>query len=546
MIEIELNNIKKSYGLKNVLNGVSFEVKTGEKIALIGSNGAGKSTILKIIKGEEHQDSGTVNIRKNASLEMLKQVYDTNQQNITVADFIQQGFESIIKLEKSMNELEKEMANISNNQMQKILNKYGRIQEEYIALGGYEMQEKYKRICSGFKFDEKMLKKQYNVLSGGEKTIVNLAKILLKNPSILLLDEPTNHLDLESLQWLENFLISYTGTVLMVSHDRYFLDKVATKTILLEEGKETIYFGNYSYFLKEDERRTLSQFEIYKNQQKQIEKMKESIKLLRKFGEKTQNEKFFKRAKCIEKRLEKMQVIDKVYLEKKNLKLDITLKERSSNDVIFIKDLFKQYSDKNIFNKANLDIIYGEKIALIGKNGVGKSTLIKIILGYEKDFIGNIKIGSSVKTGYIPQEIKFENEKETILDFFIKSYNGNETQARTTLAKFMFRGESVFKRVGKLSAGEKVRLMFVELMQKNINFLILDEPTNHIDIETREVLEEAIKNYKGTVLFVSHDRYFINSIASRIIEISDNKINSYTGNYDDYQRIKNFKKQNLT
>ncbi len=536
MIEIELNNIKKNYGLKNVLDGVNFEVKTGERIALIGSNGAGKSTILKIIKGEENQDSGTVNIRKNATIEMLNQIYKTELQNMLVADFLQQGFEDMIKLENSMKELEEKMSTISNDEIQKILNKYGRIQEEYIAIGGYEMQEKYKKICSGFKFDENILNRQYNLLSGGEKTIVNLAKILLKNPSILLLDEPTNNLDIETLQWLENFLISYNGTILMVSHDRYFLDKVATKTILLEDGKEKIYFGNYSYFLEEDERRTLAQFEIYKNQQKQIEKMKESIQLLRKFGEKTQNEKFFKRAKCIEKRLEKMQVIDKVYLEKEGLKLKINLKERSGNDVISIEDLSKQYSNKTVFNEVNLDIVYGEKVALIGKNGTGKSTLIKMILGQEKDFIGNIKIGSSVKIGYIPQDIKFKNEEETILEFFIKSFKGTETQARTRLAKFMFRGEKVFKKIEKLSGGEKVRLMLAELIQKDVNFLILDEPTNHIDIENREVLEEAIKNYKGTVLFVSHDRYFINAIASRIIEISDNKINSYIGNYDDYQR----------
>lgn len=542
MIEIELNNIKKNYGLKNVLDGVNFEVKTGERIALIGSNGAGKSTILKIIKGEENQDSGTVNIRKNATIEMLNQTYKTETQNMLVTDFLQQGFADMIKLENSMKELEEKMSTISNDEIQKILNKYGRIQEEYIAIGGYEMQEKYKKICSGFKFDENILNRQYNLLSGGEKTIVNLAKILLKNPNILLLDEPTNHLDIETLQWLEDFLISYNGTILMVSHDRYFLDKVATKTILLEEGKEKIYFGNYSYFLEEDERRTLSQFEIYKNQQKQIEKMKESIQLLRKFGEKTQNEKFYKRAKSIEKRLEKMQVIDKVYLEKEGLKLEINLKERSGNEVVSIKELSKQYPNKTIFDKVNLDIVYGEKVALIGKNGTGKSTLIKMILEQEKDFTGNMKIGSSIKIGYIPQDIKFKIEEETILEFFIKSYNGSETQARTTLAKFMFRGENVFKKIGKLSGGEKVRLMLAELIQKNVNFLILDEPTNHIDIETREVLEESIKNYKGTVLFVSHDRYFINAIASKIIEISDNKINSYIGNYDDYQRVKSYKK----
>ena len=311
MIEIELNNIKKNYGLKNVLDGVSFEIKTGERIALIGDNGSGKSTILKIISGEEKADSGKVNIRKEAEIGYLKQVYPNENDSIVVEEYLKRSFKKYFDMEKRLKELEVLMLD-ENQNIENLIKRYGRLQEEYITLGGYELEEKFKKICSGFKFKTEFLNKKYNTLSGGEKTIVNLATILLKNPDVLLLDEPTNHLDIETLEWLEKFLNSYKGTVVLISHDRYFLDKVVNKIILLEKGKTIVYFGNYSYFVKEDERRTLAEFEKYKNQQKQIEKMKESIKKLRSFGELEQNESFFKRAKCIEKRLEKLEALDKV------------------------------------------------------------------------------------------------------------------------------------------------------------------------------------------------------------------------------------------
>ena len=389
-----------------------------------------------------------------------------------------------------------------------------------LRCGGYELEEKFKKICSGFKFDNSFLNTKYNNLSGGEKTIVNLASILLKNPNILLLDEPTNHLDIETLEWLENFLIAYKGTILLISHDRYFLDKVATKTILLENGKAEIYFGNYSYFLKEDERRTLSQFEAYKSQQKQIEKMKESIKKLRAFGTLAGNEMFFKRAKSIEKRLEKLELIDKVNLEKRKLPININSTTRSGQDVLTIKALNKSYGEKNIFNNFNMDIHYGEKVHLKGKNGSGKSTLVKIILGEDKDFTGEVKIGPSVKIGYIPQEIKFTNENSTILEYFLSDYNDSETKARNYLAKYMFFGENVFKRLNELSGGERVRLILAKLVLKETNFLILDEPTNHLDIFTREILEDTLEEYIGTILFVLHDRYFANKIAKKEISIN--------------------------
>lgn len=538
MIEIELNNIIKNYGLENVLNGMNLTLKTGERAVLIGCNGVGKSTVLKIIMKQESISSGTINIRKNATIGMLKQIYEYEETNPNVYTFLQRSFEHFFELETKLKKLEDEMFYEKDDEkMSELLQKYGNVQQKYIQMGGYDIQEKFNKICSGLQINEKMLNQNYNDLSGGEKTIVNLGALLLKEPSILLLDEPTNHLDMEKLEWLEKFLKEYKGTILMVSHDRYFLDKVATKTILLENGKEKIYFGNYSYFLKEDEKRTLAEFENYKNQQKMIKKMKESIKTLRKFGELAKNEMFFKRAKSIEKKLAKIEQLPQVNLEQKTLlNFKLNIDSRSGKDVVIINNLNKNFESKNIFENANLQIHYGEKIALIGKNGTGKSTLLKIIMNEDYEYTGEIKIGKSVNIGYIPQEIKFEDDNQTILNFFEQFDNRNETEIRTSLAKYMFRGNDVFKKVSSLSGGEKVRLILAKLLKQNINFLILDEPTNHIDIETRELLEEAIKEYSGTVLFVSHDRYFINSLAERIVEVKEKRFFSYVGNYDEYLR----------
>ena len=426
----------------------------------------------------------------------------------------------------------------NENELEKLLKKYGNLQEEYLNIGGYEINEKFSKICSKFNIYENMLNQNYNNLSGGERTKINLAKLLLNNPDILLLDEPTNHLDIDALNFLEELISKYKGTILIVSHDRYFLDKVITKTVLLENGKEKVYFGNYSYFLKEDERRTLAEFENYKNQQKQIEKMKESIKTLRRFGDLAKNELFFKRAKSIEKRLEKMEVLEKVDLDKKSINLKFNIENRSGKDVLKVENLTKKFSSKTIFEDSNFFISYGEKIALIGKNGTGKSSLINIILNKDKEYKGIIKLGSSIKIGYIPQNIIFENDNQNILDFFIEENNFSDEQARSKLAKYGFRGENVFKKIKNLSGGEKVRLILLKLIQKDINFLILDEPTNHIDIDTREILEDALKEFSGTVLFVSHDRFFINKIATRVLNIENLKIKSYLGNYDDFEKIK--------
>ena len=539
MIEIELNNIKKNFGLKNILDGFNLEIKTGERVALIGQNGSGKSTILKIIAKEENIDSGTINIKKGASLGYLKQIYENEKENISVKDYLYESFKNITETEQKLRNIEQKMSEEKNeNELEKLLKKYGNLQEEYLNIGGYEINEKFSKICSKFNIYENMLNQNYNNLSGGERTKINLAKLLLNNPDILLLDEPTNHLDIDALNFLEELILKYKGTVLIVSHDRYFLDKVIAKTVLLENGKEKVYFGNYSYFLKEDERRTLAEFENYKNQQKQIEKMKESIKTLRKFGDIAKNELFFKRAKSIEKRLEKMEVLEKVDLDKKSINLKFNIENRSGKDVLKVENLTKKFSSKTIFEDASFFISYGEKIALIGKNGTGKSSLINMILNKDKEYKGTIKLGASIKIGYIPQNIIFENENQNILDFFLEENNFSDEQARSKLAKYGFRGESVFKKIKNLSGGEKVRLILLKLIQKDINFLILDEPTNHIDIDTREILEDALKEFPGTVLFVSHDRFFINKIATRVLNIEENKIKSYFGNYDNFEKIK--------
>lgn len=537
MIEIELNKIKKNYGLKNILDGFSLEVKTGERIALVGQNGSGKTTILKIISKQESIDSGNISLRNGAKIGILEQIYQNQEEDILVRDFLYQSFDGIFKMEKRLRQLEKKMeAEQEARKIENLINEYGKVQEQFSIAGGYEIQEKLHKICSKFSIKENMLDQNYNLLSGGEKTRVNLAKLLLKEPDILLLDEPTNHLDIESLEFLEELIVKYKGTILIVSHDRYFLDKVAQKTVLLENGKENIYHGNYSYFLEEDERRTLAQFENYKNQQKQIEKMKESIELLRKFGEKAKNEMFFKRAKSIEKRLEKMDVLEKVNLEQKAIALKFHVKYRSGKEVLKMNKLGKRFSEKNIFSNVNLLLTYGEKVAPVGKNGSGKSTLINIILGKDQNFTGEIKLGSALKIGFISQNISFENENQTVLEYLLEESNFSETEARKILARYGFRQENVFKRIGKLSGGEKVRMKLVKLMQKEINFFVLDEPTNHIDIDTREILEEALKQYKGTVLFVSHDRFFINQLANRVLSIEDGTIKSYAGNYDDLKK----------
>ena len=537
MIEINVNNAQKSFGFKRVLDGFDLEANTGERIALIGPNGCGKTTLFKIIAGEERLDQGDVFIRRNASIGLLSQIPPKVDDSVTVRDILTKSFEEVFRIEKQLREYEEKLSSASPDELDDVIKTYGKLQDRFLNMGGYEIDDKVSRVCGGFKISSDMLNRSFNTLSGGEKTIVNLASLVISNPDILLLDEPTNHLDIDTLEWFEQFLSNYRGTVIISSHDRYFLDKVATKTILIDKGKADVYHGNYSYYLEESERRALAEFDEYKNQQKQIEAMKAAVKKLKEWGERGDNPRFFRRAACIEKKLEKMELLDKPD-SKKQLPLDFEIDGRSGKDVLVVNDLGIIVDDKVLLDGANMYLKYGEKVCLMGKNGSGKSTFVKAILFGDNIVDGEIKIGSNVSIGYIPQEIRFEDESATILDTARKFYEGTETHLRSSLAKFLFYGENVFKRVGKISGGEKVRLKLFELIQKRANLLILDEPTNHIDIDTKEMLEEALSEFQGTLLFISHDRYFINKLAQRVINIEDESFHEYLGNYDYYKEQK--------
>ena len=526
MIEISLNNIKKSYGFKNILDGLNIEIKSGDRVSIIGENGCGKTTILNIINGIENVDSGTISIRKGSKIGYLNQQPENIYSNKVVKDILYDSFKDILDIEKQLKKYEEKMTREPKNIS--IINKYLDIQEKYIHMGGYEINTSIDKISAGMNISY-LLDKNYDTLSGGEQKRVVLAGIILKKPDILLLDEPTNHLDINTIEWLEDYLNKYNETIVVVSHDRYFLDKVTNKTILIENGKAIVFHSNYSKYLIENEERVEREFKEYKDQQKLIIALKKKIKQLEEFGRLAYpgGEPFYKRAENIRKRLEKLEKKDKPVI-KKEIPLNFDIDKRTGKDVLTIKNYNLNIEDNELIKNINLKINYKDKICIIGNNGCGKSTLLKRIINNTSD---NIKIGSNVKIGYIPQQINFK-EDITILDYARKYFNGEESHLRSALNKFQFYGENVFKKITKISGGEKVRLILFCLIQDNCNFIILDEPTNHIDISTKETLEDALINFEGTLLFVSHDRYFINKLANKILYISNNKIIEYSGNYD--------------
>lgn len=542
MIEIALSNVDKNFGFKKIFDSFDLEIMSGEKVGLIGPNGCGKSTLFKLITKEEVPSSGIVTTRKGAKVGFLSQMPLLQNENISVSEFLSSSFEEIYRISKEMRLLEYEMTNPQSEDMEKILNRYVFLQQRFDDLGGYLIDSKINEICNKFGINSELLEREFSKLSGGEKTIVCFAKIMLSDPDILLLDEPTNNLDIDTLEWLEKILQNYTGTILMSSHDRYFLDKVATKIVLIERGKSEIFHGNYSYYLKENERRILSEFEQYKDQQKMIDAMKKKIKQLQEFGRlaSPSGESFFKRAASIQKRLDKIELLNKPETAKE-IPLNFQMTNRSGKQVLAVNDLNLSIDDKILLEQVSFDVLFKDRTCLMGKNGCGKSTLIKHIIDLyngESNDGNDIKIGSNVLIGYIPQVIEFDDDTKTLLEVARETFNGTETQLRSSLAKFLFYGNDVFKRVNMLSGGEKVRLKLFELMQQNINFLIMDEPTNHIDITTREVLESALSEFQGTILFISHDRYFINEIAKKVLYVEDKNITEYLGNYDDYHNTK--------
>jgi len=530
MLEIGINKLKKSFGENIVLKDISLNIKAKDRISLIGRNGCGKTTLLKLIANIEKPTEGNLSIRKNVTIGYLQQTSDNKEENTTVAKVLYDSLNDLYEIENKLKEYENQMLTSSDT---KLLDKYCNLQDKFIRLGGYQIEEKIGKIKKAFKINDELMSKKFNSLSGGEKTIVSFASLIVKEPDILLLDEPTNHLDTDTLDWLENYLKSYSGTIIIVSHDRYFLNKVSNVTVLIENGILDIYYGNYDYYLIEKEKRDLIEFEQYKNQEKKIEAMQKSIKQLREWGRlagPSGGESFYKRAANIEKRLEKMDKLDKPLVQG-DLTVNFTLEARTGKEVLSVKKLELSIEENRLLLNTSFDIKYQEKVALIGKNGSGKTTLIKEIL---KETNNSIKLGSNTKVGYIPQHIMFENENLTILEYVSKFINKEEHLIRSILTRFYFYKEDITKKLFMLSGGEKVRLKLLELIEKKANFLILDEPTNHIDLDTKELLEEALLEYKGTILFISHDRYFINKIATKILEINNKMITTYTGNYDYY------------
>ncbi|WP_421383508.1 ribosomal protection-like ABC-F family protein [Bacillus salacetis] len=551
MLELSLTGVKKYMEATQVLENISFEVMTGEKVGIVGANGSGKSTILKLIAGiipmeyypgypqtsSYGYDEGFVNLPKDARVAFLEQTPQFPE-GVKVTDVLNLAFEEVHALEKEMRTLEKQLKALKGDALEKALLKYSDHVQLYETKGGYETEEKMNRVCTGLKFHESFLEKDFDTLSGGEKTTVMLGKLLMNAPDILLLDEPTNHLDMESIEWLEGYLKSYKGIVLIVSHDRYFLDNVVSKIVEIEDMESTTYKGNYSSFVAQKEENMRIQYEHFREQQKDIKNMEKQVHNLRDWAMRADNNKFFRRAASIQKKLEKLDRIDKPVFEKRNMRLDFKAAERSGKETIKAEGLSKSYGDKVILKDADLMVHFGERVGFLGSNGSGKTTFLKMLLGEEHPDSGTVELGANVKAAYLPQNIKFSDEELTVLECFREDISILEGKAREYLAKFMFYKKTVFKKVKHLSGGERIRLKLAMLLYQDINLLILDEPTNHLDIDSIETLEEAMEDFKGTIFFISHDRYFINKIGERIIALENHGFKSYAGNYDEYRRVK--------
>ncbi|HCW52480.1 MAG TPA: ABC transporter ATP-binding protein [Clostridium sp.] len=537
MIELAVSNLKKYMDSTQIFEDVSFKIYDGEKVGIVGDNGTGKSTLLKLIAGIitlTRDDKGSLFIPKDAKISYLDQIPHYSDE-LNVMDVLNLAFEETYKIDKEIKGLEEDMALLSGEDLEKALKRYSRLQEHYDSLGGYDIEEKLSKVCTGLKINKSLCKMNFNLLSGGEKTRVMLGRILLENPDILLLDEPTNHLDMESCEWLEGYLRNYKGMVIIVSHDRYFLDNVVTKIIEIEDMRSETYNGNYSSYIKQKEDNMMIQFNQYKEQQKQIAAMEKAIKDLREWAKRADNPKFFKRAASMQKALNKIQRIEKPKFDKTNVKLNFNETERSGNEVIKVKDLCKRYDDKILFENAHMLVNFKERVGLIGANGCGKTTFLKMLLGKDSVDSGSIILGDSVKYAYLPQNIIFDNEDATILEEFRSNINILEGKAREYLSKFMFFGADVFKKLKHLSGGERIRVKLSQLLYNDINLLILDEPTNHLDISSIDTLEEALGKFKGTVFFISHDRYFLNKMSTTVVEVENHKFTTYKGNYDYYK-----------
>ena len=528
---LQCSHISKTFLTDTILDDVSFHINDNEKAAVVGINGSGKSTLIKIIVNELEADSGEVVIGKDISVGYLaqNQEYDSDK---TILEEMQNAKPEIIELEKRLDVLSAQMENKSGSELESIIKQYDQTRHRFEQLGGYSYKSEITGVLKGLGFTEDEFNQQVKSLSGGEKTRAALAKMLLKNPKFIILDEPANHLDLSAIRWLEGYLANYKGAVLLVAHDRYFLDKIVTKVIELRQTHCTVFLGNYTEYSKKKKALMETLMKQYLNQQADIKHQEEVIAKLKSFN----REKSIKRAESREKMLDKIERIDKPLEEKSKMHLLFKPRIQSGNDVLSVKELSKSYGNHLLFSDINLDIKRGEHVAIIGDNGTGKTTMLKILMGMEQpDSCGSIKFGTNVFVAYYDQEHQVLHPEKTLFEEIQDTYpDMNNTQVRNVLAAFLFTDDDVFKQIKNLSGGERGRVSLARLMLSDANFLLLDEPTNHLDIDSKEILENAINNFEGTILYVSHDRYFINTTATRILNLTQQQIVSYTGNYDYY------------
>lgn len=531
-------NIEKSFDGVTILQDASFHIEEREKAALVGINGAGKSTLFRIIVGELSPENGQVILAKGKTLGYLAQ-HQEMENELTIYDCLLQVKQHILDMEIRMREMETEMKHITGEALTKLMDSYSRLTHEFEMENGYAYKSELTGVLKGLGFQEEDFQKQVSTLSGGQKTRVALGRLLLSKPDIILLDEPTNHLDMDSIAWLETYLLNYPGAVFIVSHDRYFLDKVATKIVEIDNGKVSVFTGNYSAYSEKKSLLRKAAYQAYLNQQQEIKHQEEVIAKLKSFN----REKSIRRAESREKMLDKMEVLEKPVEIDSSMKITLKPRITSGNDVLTVEGLGKSFPPLTLFEDLNFSVKRGERVAIIGNNGTGKTTILKILNEIVPPDTGCFHLGSKVHIGYYDQEHHvLHNEKtifEEISDDFPKLTN---TEIRNLLAAFLFTGDDVFKPIQALSGGEKGRVSLAKLMLSEANFLILDEPTNHLDITSKEILEEALSNYEGTVLYVSHDRYFINKTATRILDLTNQKLVNYIGNYDYYLE----KKEELT
>ena len=527
---LDCQNISKAFGGDPVLKQVSFHVEEQEKVAIVGINGAGKSTLLKIIVGDLGADEGNVVLAKGKTMGYLAQHQDVSGHR-TIYEEVLEGKRALIDMESRIRTMEEQMQQVPKEEMESFLEEYHKLLHEFEARDGYSCRSEVSGVLKGLGFSEAEFEKRCDELSGGQKTRVSLARLLVTHPDLILLDEPTNHLDIESISWLENFLLNYKGAVVIVAHDRYFLDRIVSKVVEITMHKSAVYLGNYTDYAQKAAKVREDALKAYYNQQREIKRQEEVIEKLKSFN----REKSIKRAESREKQLQKIDVLEKPETERAQMKITLTPSIISGNDVLSVEGLTKAYDDKKLFHDIAFEIKRGERVALIGQNGTGKTTILKILNQKVEADAGSIRLGTNVKIGYYDQEHQVLHMEKTLMEEIADDYPKlTQTKIRTVLAAFLFTDEDVFKRVGDLSGGERGRLSLAKLMLSEANFLILDEPTNHLDIVSKEILESALNCYEGTVLFVSHDRYFINRTATRILNLTGESIINYIGNYDYY------------